>query len=119
MFGAHGRVAKNIFYEEAVHVPLLIRYPGHILAGTVTDVCLNTPDIMPTILSLMGLPIPDKVEGMDLSAFAFGKKGKEPPFAFMQGMGATYLWDDGFEWRALRDKQYHYCPNVSDLLSIG
>jgi len=27
MFGAHGRVAKKIFYEEAIRVPLLIRWP--------------------------------------------------------------------------------------------
>src|SRR5690606_6676716 len=67
MFGAQGRRAKNIFYEEAVRVPFLLRYPGRHEPGQVTDVCLNTPDIMPTLLGLMGLDIPDTVEGMDLS----------------------------------------------------
>ena len=33
MFGAHGRHAKNIFYDEAVRVPFLIEWPGHIPAG--------------------------------------------------------------------------------------
>jgi len=108
MFGAHGRIAKNIFYEEACRVPFLIRWPDHAPAGYVSDACLNTPDIMPTLLSMMGLPIPEEVEGMDLSHCALGQPGPEPKAAFMQGMGHTYLWIDGFEWRALRDKQYTY-----------
>ena len=47
MFGAQGRRAKNIFYEESVRVPFLLRWDGRLEAGTKTDACLNTPDIMP------------------------------------------------------------------------
>lgn len=54
LFGAHGRRAKNIFYEEAVRVPFLVRYPGKLQNGE-RDVCLNTVDIMPTLLSMMGM----------------------------------------------------------------
>ncbi len=58
MFGAHGRRAKNIFYEEACRIPMLMRWPNGIPAGTRAEACLATPDIMPTVLGLMGLPIP-------------------------------------------------------------
>ncbi len=108
MFGAQGRRAKNIFYDEAVRVPFLMRWPGHIPAGSISDVCLNTPDIMPTLLTLLGLPVPDAVEGVDLSLFALGQDGPEPEAAFMQGTGATAAWQDGHEWRALRSKRYTY-----------
>ncbi len=74
-FGAHGRRAKNIFYDEAARVPFLIRWPGHVPAGAVSDACLNTPDVMPTLLSLLDLPVPGEVEGADLSAFALGESG--------------------------------------------
>jgi arylsulfatase A-like enzyme len=114
MFGAHGRRAKNIFYEEAVRVPFLVRWPRHVLAGHVSDACLNTPDIMPTLLSLMGLPIPGKVEGMDLGHCALGEAGPEPEAAFMQGMGGTAVFEDGHEWRALRGKRYTYAVYRSD-----
>ncbi len=114
MFGAQGRRAKNIFYDEAVRVPFLVRWPGHVRAGAVSDVCLNTPDIMPTLLTMMGSPIPQQVEGMDLSSFALGQPGREPEAAFMQGMGCTALWQDGFEWRALRSKRYTYAMYHSD-----
>ena len=108
MFGAHGRIQKNTFYEESIRVPFLMRWPGIIPSGHKSDVCLGTPDIMPTILGLMGLPIPEEVEGKDLSHLALGKHGPEPDAALLQGMGHTYLWKDGFEWRGLRDKQYTY-----------
>ena len=114
MFGAQGRRAKNIFYDEAVRVPFLVRWPGRVPAGTATDVCLNTPDIMPTLLAMMRLPIPAEVEGMDLSPFALGQAGPEPDAAFMQGMGCTARWEDGYEWRALRSKQYTYAIYRAD-----
>jgi arylsulfatase A-like enzyme len=114
MFGAQGRRAKNIFYEEAIRVPFLVRWPGHIPADLTSDACLNTPDIMPTLLGLMNLPIPEEVEGSDLSHCALGADGPEPEAALLQGMGATAIFEDGHEWRALRSKQYTYAIYRSD-----
>ena len=114
MFGAQGRRAKNIFYEEAVRVPFLLRWPGHVPPGSVSDACLNTPDILPTLLSLLGLPVPEGVEGMDLGHCALGRPGPEPEAAFLQGMGATAAFEDGHEWRALRDKRYTYALYGAD-----
>lgn len=114
MFGAHGLRGKNIFYDEAVRVPFLVSRPGVIPAGHVTDVCLNTPDIMPTLLSMMGLPIPSEVEGTDLSHCALGSNGAEPEAAFMMGMGSVAVWEDGHEWRALRTKRHTYAVYRSD-----
>jgi arylsulfatase A-like enzyme len=108
MFGAHGRHGKLIFYEEAARIPFLVRWPLKIRAKTVSDVLLGTPDIMPTILSMMGVPVPSTVEGRDLSKFIVGSGSSEPNAAHMQGMGATAAWADGSEWRALRDHEYTY-----------
>ena len=108
MFGAHGRRAKYIFYEEAARVPFLMRWPGHIPAKLVSDALLGTPDIMPTLLSMMNLPVPRAVEGADLSRHALGQGGAGPDAAHLQGMGTTAAWQDGTEWRALRDHEYTY-----------
>jgi len=108
MFGAQGRRAKNIFYEEAARIPFLIRWPKKIPSGIVSDACLSTVDIMPTILSLMGLNVPKDAEGMNLSHCALGGKGPEPEAAFLQNTGACAAWENGHEWRALRDKRYTY-----------
>lgn len=114
MFGAHGRIAKNIFYEEAVRVPFLLRWPGHAPAAAVSDACLNTPDIMPTLVSLLGLPVPAAVEGSDLSHCVLGRPGPEPEAALLQGMGHVVMWEDGFEWRALRDAGHTYAVTRAD-----
>ena len=109
MFGSHGRHGKLIFYEEAARIPFLVRWPGKIRGKSVSDVLLGTPDIMPTLLSMMELPIPDGVEGQDLSrSIMTDRSGSEPGVAHMQGMGATAAWADGSEWRSLRDHEYTY-----------
>jgi len=108
MFGSQGRRAKNIFYDEACHVPFLLRQSGRTPAGSTTEVCLNTVDIMPTLLSMMDLPVPTTVEGVDLSHWVEGRSGPEPTAAFMQGMGTTAAWVDGSEWRGLKDRQFTY-----------
>lgn len=108
MLGAHGRMAKLIFYEEAARVPFLVRWPAKIPAKTVSDALLGSPDIMPTLLSMMDIPVPSAVEGMDLSSHAYGRGGADHEAAHMQGMGATASWADGTEWRALRDHEYTY-----------
>lgn len=115
MFMSQGRMYKLTFYDEAARVPFLIRYPVLKTSGK-TDVCLNTPDIAPTLLGLMGLEnlIPKEMEGEDLSFIIRREEGIEPEFAFMQGMGHTYQWKDGFEWRAVRDKRYTYAKYLRD-----
>lgn len=106
MFGAHGRHAKNIFYDEAVRVPFLIEWPGHIPAGK-KDFCFNTVDIMPTLLSLMGLKYPEEVEGEDLSQCLTSDADNTNP-SLMMGTGPTAIFGIGKEWRAVRDKRFTY-----------
>ena len=113
MFGAQGRRAKNIFYDEAVRVPFLLRWDGVVQPRQV-DAPLNTPDIMSTLLGAMNLPQPAECEGFDFSPLLHGEPVDEPEAAFMQGMGATAIFEDGHEWRALRGKQYTYARYLSD-----
>lgn len=114
MFGAHGRRAKNIFYEEAVRIPFLIEWKGKIEAASRSGVPFNTVDIMPTLLSMMDLPVPDSVQGTDLSEAVFGRMDDEPFGCLMQGTGATAAWEDGHEWRAVRSRRYTYAIYHSD-----
>lgn len=108
MFGSQGRAAKNTFYEEAARIPFLVRWPARITSPRVSDACISTVDFMPTLLGLMNLPIPARVEGMDLSPYTLGQSADEPDFAFLQNTGACAAWQNGYEWRAIRDKQFTY-----------
>ena len=115
MFASQGRMFKLTFYDEAARIPFLVRYPEKVKNGD-SDVCLSTPDIMPTLLGLMGLnnEIPKEVDGADLSFVLRNETGTEPEAAFLQGMGHTFQWKDGYEWRAIRDKRFTYAKYLRD-----
>jgi arylsulfatase A-like enzyme len=117
LFGAHGRRAKNIFYEEAVRVPYLLKWEDHLKANTKRDFVFNTVDIMPTLLSMMELPIPEEVEGSDFSDCVAGTKDTDEG-ALMMCTGPTAVFGDGNEWRAFRTKQYTYAVFKSDGMEL-
>ena len=78
MHGSHGVYKKQWPWNEAIKVPFVIRYPKVITEGAIRDMPLSVIDIMPTLLSLSGVPIPDTVEGIDLSKVLRGETNKEP-----------------------------------------
>jgi arylsulfatase len=52
MLGDKGRLHKSVFYEEAVHVPLILRPPRYTHAGAVSHGLTTTIDLYPTLLDL-------------------------------------------------------------------
>ena len=80
MMGSHGRIGKDVWYEESLRVPFLIRWPDRIRPGT-DDLLLGAADIMPTLLGLAGLGdrIPTAVQGTDYSALLLGRPGPPRP----------------------------------------
>ncbi len=73
--GEHGYIGKSLIrreqyeslplYPEVARVPLLIRLPG--VGGTVNAQAFAQPvDLMPTVLDLLGVPIPGTVQGVSL-----------------------------------------------------
>lgn len=56
--------AHNL-YQQALHVPLILSGPG-IEPGSVVPQNVGQFDVMPTILGLLHLPVPDHVDGIDL-----------------------------------------------------
>ena len=60
--GNHGEIEKRgPVYEEVGHVPLMVRVPG-VEPGRRSGI-IQPADYMPTILDLVGLPIPDGRQG--------------------------------------------------------
>ena len=81
MMGSQGLMSKPYPYEEAFGIPMIIRWPGRIAAGRTDDLLLGTPDLMPTLLSLMGekAHIPRQVQGMDYADILLGRTGVARP----------------------------------------
>ena len=55
MLGDHGMLSKFVFYEGSAHIPLLMRLPGRIKAGTVVEVPAAQMDLFSTILDYCGV----------------------------------------------------------------
>jgi len=62
LLGEHRRSAKNVPYEEAIRMAMLVRGPG-IAAGQTIDAMVANIDLAPTIAALAGVTPPGFVDG--------------------------------------------------------
>ena len=116
MLGSQGAYKKQRPYDESIRVPLLIHWPkGLGLKARQLDAPINSEDLMPTLLGLCGVPIPNTIEGLDYSGYIRG--GKNP------GDGATVIlcpvvfgeWVrqlGGKEFRGVRITRYTYVRDL-------
>lgn len=67
--GMHNHIGKNIYYEEAMRIPLIISWPQTLKPGINRTLPIAFADLYPTLLSLMGFggDIPEEVETYDFS----------------------------------------------------
>jgi arylsulfatase A-like enzyme len=115
MLGSHGLERKQKPYEESIRVPFLLRHPARYgREGRTIDTFLNAHDIMPTLLGLCDLPIPDTVEGRDVSATLDGKGeiGEAVLLACFHPFGEWSRDNGGIEYRGVRTTRYTYCRTL-------
>ena len=73
MLGDHGLIQKGCrFYEGLVRVPLILAWPGTILAGLVSDALVELTDLAPSLLEAAGAAVPDWMQGRSLLPLASG-----------------------------------------------
>lgn len=78
LLGAHRLVSKNLLYRDCVRIPLLMRWPGHIAPGTVSDhLVSNGLDILPTCCAAAGISVPQDCTGHSLLGLASGTEQAE------------------------------------------
>ncbi|XHR30453.1 MAG: sulfatase [Chthoniobacteraceae bacterium] len=75
--GEHGFFDKRFMYEEALHIPLLVRYPKAIPSGGVTDAFALNIDFAPTLLDYAGVQVPPSFQGVSLRPVL--ERGGETP----------------------------------------
>jgi arylsulfatase A-like enzyme len=64
--GHHGLTAKGAFhYEDLLRVPLHVRWPGRVPAGSRSESLQSLVDLAPTILAAAGLPAPQAMQGVN------------------------------------------------------
>ena len=81
----HGDIFHKspFLYDELIHVPLLVRYPGD-SGGRRESAIVRHIDIMPTLLALFGLPVDGAAQGRSLLPLLGGTGVWKPVPAFSQ-----------------------------------
>lgn len=75
LLGEHGRFEKHCLYEQAVRVPLILRWPGHLPDGRQVLDLVELVDLVPTLCDLLGLPLPPNLHGRSVKGLAEGRAG--------------------------------------------
>lgn len=112
MIGSQGEQRKQRPWDESIRVPFLLRYPNaHGSTGTTITTPLNSPDILPTLLGLSDIEIPESVEGRDFSPSI--RSGESPPdaptlIACISPFGEWVRKNGGKEYRGVRTARYTF-----------
>ena len=74
----HGLFGKNVFFEDSVHIPLMVSWPGRVRPGVYSEL-IETIDLAPTLLELCGLPISERVQGRSFAPLIAGDRAQYRP----------------------------------------
>ena len=73
------RGSKGSTFEGGMRVPGLMRWPGKVPAGTVSDEVVSTIDLLPTIAKITDAKLPEHaIDGLDVSAVMMDPKARSP-----------------------------------------
>jgi arylsulfatase A-like enzyme len=112
MLGSHGRANKMMPYREAVRIPCIVRWPGHVEGGQRLEVLQTPMDHLPTLCALAGLKAPADCDGLDLSPALLGRGAIERDAVLMANYTSHWDYCDSGtnwpEWRAVKTPQYTY-----------
>ena len=87
MLGDHGMLEKRSFYEESARVPLLMSVPW--LSMGRVDGSVGQIDLAPTLLDLLGEPVPGRLEGRSLVPVLKGEETLAGNEVFMEWNGIS------------------------------
>jgi arylsulfatase A-like enzyme/Flp pilus assembly protein TadD len=118
--GEHRETLHGFFiYESTLAVPLLIRGPG-VVPGTRIESLVQTVDLFPTLVELLGLepPVNDDVSGVSLAPALRGEPYRHEPVAYAESLVPLlhFGWSDP---RSIRRGKWKYIqaprPELYDL----
>ncbi len=98
--------AKRWPYDSGIRIPLMLRWPGRVPAGTASGRLVSLIDLAPTMLAIAGVPAPAHLQGVSFL------DGPEREYVF----ATRDRYDEAYDMvRAVRDRRFkylrHYYPN--------
>jgi arylsulfatase A-like enzyme len=111
--------SKCTFFRGGFQTALLARYPGVTPAGATSDALLSNVDLLPTILDVADVPIPENLDGRSFRSLLAGEAGGADG-----GRDAVYgqlTWHVSPCYsRAIRTDRYTYVENyLTQQIAVG
>lgn len=116
MLFSKGVLRKQRPYDESIKVPMLVRYPAKFGSKSrmVKDP-IGTPDLLPTLLGLSDISLPQSIEGKDFSSELLDGKDLGNEAALIMLPVPFHEWkfsNGGREFRGIRTKRYTYVKDL-------
>jgi arylsulfatase A-like enzyme len=113
-YGEHGlSVERRLAYEEGIRIPLLIRYPALIKAGTKRNQMVLTLDFAPTFMELAGAPVPANLHGKSfVPLFATNAASWRDSFLVEHFSESVFPRTRGLGYQAVRTEGWKYIHYV-------
>jgi len=104
--GEHGVIRKleHVLYPELLDAALMLRVPDAAYHGKRTDAIVQEYDIAPTLLNLLGVEVPDTMDGSDFWPVITGDKERIHEYAAGGYNAHAYV----------RDQRYHYFRSLKE-----
>ena len=106
---------KGTLYDRGTHVPLLIRWPGHVAAHSASSALVCGTDLGPTILEACGMKPSRGMTGQSFAGELSGKKTGGRPYVFAERGWhfGPITRTDGLDFsRSITSKRFRYIYNA-------
>lgn len=101
-----------VMYDEVVRVPLILRYPALIPAGTASEeMTVNMLDLVPTLLELLDIRMPEHLQGKSLLPDLRGEQTEKRDYVLSTYNGQQFGL---YMQRMLRGRDMKYIWNLTD-----
>ena len=106
---------KGTLFFRGLNVPLMVRWPGKVQAGSISDNLISGIDLAPTMLSAAGVAVAEGMTGRDFKPLLLGQpfEGQEHIFGERGWHFGPITRTDGFDLsRSIVTKRYNFIYNA-------
>jgi arylsulfatase A-like enzyme len=116
MLFSHNRKKKQQPWNESIMVPFILKYPDKVSEAKQIKTPFVSVDIMPTLLGLCHIDIPESVEGTDFSGTIIHDQKMDTEAGLIMCPVPFHQWSKkkgGREYRGVRTERYTYCRDLN------
>ncbi len=105
--------AKWSCYDAGLHVPFIVRWPGRVKAGTITDAMVSFVDVLPTFIEAAGGKSPGDIDGRSFLPVLLGRKKKHHDVVFGAHTTRGIISGRAYPIRSVRTRTHQYIRNLN------